>query len=165
MSLLYLDDIGLSEQSVDALREYAVFDIVEGQLMQCWINEFETAVYSADAETLTAEKLNDMSLQCAGLYGIDGWEIDISLDWAYIEHIFAYPMYTISYCVSADAAVQLYAMESAESGSGMSVYMDGVKGNSQNSYFDNLTRIGLKLPFETDSVKNYVASIEKCLDN
>ena len=44
-------------------------------------------------------------------YGqVDGDEATAAMWWTQVEHIFEFPFYIVSYCTSADAAMQLYQL-------------------------------------------------------
>ena len=59
---------------------------------------------------------------------------------------YSYPMYVISYVVSGDAAMQIYQLELADAGAGLSMLEENL--DTQESYFlAFLEQAGLESPF------------------
>ena len=79
-----------------------------------------------------------------------------------INHFFTSPMYIISYVVSNDAALQLYQMEQAEKGKGLSCYVNNL--TTTEAYFlAFLDSAGLRNPFEQGRLEEVRKTLETVL--
>ena len=125
LMLFYMED-ALSDKELDNLYRYKLMETLETYVQQGSIVEFEHAVYSADPETLNADFLNNLSLQTAKDFGYyDGYSREYySLSWVDISHFFEAPQYVITYPVSNDVALQIFALERQESGAGLAKYLE-----------------------------------------
>ena len=80
------------------------------------ITEFEERVYSLRENDVTLENINSIANQCAVSFGLydDEWKDYYSLQWVDIIHFYELPFYVIGYCISNDAAIQIYEHELAK---------------------------------------------------
>ena len=111
------------------------------------------------------EKINDISLQVAKDYGYytEGYDDYYAKSWIDITHFFEYPYYVISYCVSNDAAFQLYEREQAEQGSGLAVYND-LLPRDHDGFLETITEQGgLESPFAPGRMASTAAVIRAAL--
>lgn len=126
MEYLILSRLGgtLRREDVDNIARLKMLDTVALYVQQAAFAEFESRVYALGAENLNAEVLSELSLRLAKDYGFftPGYEVYYGMGWFDIAHFFEMPFYVITYPVSNDVAMQLYAMELAEEGSGMERY-------------------------------------------
>lgn len=92
-------------------------------LTQACYAEFEQRAYALPDDQLTAEGLNELFLTCCGEFGMaDYVDPDIlAPGWIDVQHFFIAPFYVISYCVSNDAALQIY-QEELRTGEGLELY-------------------------------------------
>ena len=128
MELLILSRLtgSMSEEDVDNIARLKALDLAEMYVQQSAFAEFETRVYALGADELSTEKLNEIMLELSKEYGFHtpGYDWAYSMSWIDITHFFEMPFYVISYPVSNDLSMQIYAMECAEEGSGMEQYLD-----------------------------------------
>ena len=127
MEYLILSRLGSSmeEEDVENIARLKMLDTLELYVQQAAFAEFESRVYALGAENLSAEVLNDLSREVAVEYGYYDADYDefYALGWTDITHFFEIPFYVITYPVSNDIAMQIFAMEKAEPGSGMKKYL------------------------------------------
>ena len=105
---------------------------------------FEAEVYALPEDELTVERLNTLAQDCAERFGVTGEESAVY--WSQVSHLVEYPFYVISYCVSADAAMQIMALEQNSRGAGAECFGDLLDWQS-DSLTDELERVGLESPF------------------
>ncbi|EJW94432.1 exported peptidase, partial [gut metagenome] len=110
----------LSDEEQETLINIKIMDTLEMYVQQASFAEFESIVYSTDPELLSADFLNDLSLQLAIDYGYYDGENEeyFAKSWCDIVHFFEMPFYIITYPVSNDAAMQIFEFEMEESGKG-----------------------------------------------
>lgn len=127
LALKYTDT--LNESQKKALTQYKLLDALETFVYQGAYAEFEAKVYALDPAELTVEKINELFRQACRDYGIYqqsvyGYDTDFyySLSWIDVIHFFEVPYYIISYCVSAETALQVYQLETEAPGSGVEAY-------------------------------------------
>ena len=108
----------------EELTAYKLLDTVDTFTQQGSFAAFEREVYSRPAAEWTPEDLNELSLRLAREYGyfVEGDEDYYAKSWIDINHFFDHPFYVVSYCVSNDAAFQLYELECGKAGAGLEVW-------------------------------------------
>ena len=166
LELLALGYLGepLSETERETLVRLKLLDTLDLYVQQCSFAEFEREVYAMPPEELSAERLNALSLRLAKEYGYyDGKSEDYySLGWFDILHFFEQPFYVISYPVTNDAAMQLFALELEQSGQGTERYRELLERRS-DSLLDSLERAGLESPFAPGRVENCASLLRALL--
>ncbi len=127
--------------------------------------DFETRAFQLPDEELTVETLNALALACAERFGAvtPGEEELSSLYWAQVSHLFEYPFYVISYCVSADAALQIAELERDDSGTGVACY-EGILDWAEDAFLSELARVGLESPFSPGRPARALALAEAILE-
>ena len=128
------------------LTRYKMADSLCVYMEQSAYSLFEHRVYDLRDDDLTVENVEALYGQIGIQFGFDmeGWS---PRDYVTVLHLYAEPMYMISYVVSNDLAMQFYQMELAEPGSGLALYEESL--TSQESYILSFARDnGLKSPFE-----------------
>ena len=95
----------------DELKRIKLLDALDAYTSQAAYSAFEQAVYELPEDERTAERFNELCLECMRDYGQleDDGEIS-ALWWTQVTHLFEMPFYMVSYCTSADAAMQLYQL-------------------------------------------------------
>jgi len=128
--------------------------------------DFESQAYSLPDEELTVENLNALALACGNRFGsvAPGDEELTSLYWAQVTHLFESPFYIISYCVSADTAAQIAALEYGERGAGVAVYEDLLDWET-DSLLSEAERVGLESPFSPGRSASNLTFILQLLDD
>ena len=163
MEYLVLSRLGneLEKSEVEALSRLKMIDTVEMYIQQASFAEFEHRVYAMGSANLTAEKLNSVARDVAKEYGYYNELYDpfYSLGWVDIPHYFEQGFYIISYPVSNDLAMQIYALERETAGAGKQCYLDYLERD-----FSGLLGLadagGLESPFAPGRMEK-VASIAR----
>ena len=122
LALTYTDT--LSDREKDTLLKMNLLDTLQTFVYQGAYADFESRVYALDPDEVTLEKINDLYRQCCKDYGIyeNGFDFYYSQSWIDVLHFFEVPYYIISYCVSAETALQVYRLEAEEKGAGVAAY-------------------------------------------
>ena len=151
---------GLSREEIDNLCRMKMLDSLETYIQQASFAEFETVVYSADPELLSADFLNDLSLRLAIDYGYYDGESETyyAMSWSDISHFFEQPFYVITYPVANDAAMQLYELERQEEGLGVKKYLQ-MRPRTHEGLIDTLTEAGLESPFAPGRIQQVVEDL------
>lgn len=129
--------------------------------------DFESRVYQLGDEELTVENVNALALDCARRFGADasvGDEEICALYWVQVTHLFEQPFYVISYCVSADAAIQIVEMEMNEPGKGIACYED-ILDWQEGTFLAEVERVGLVSPFAPGRAEHNLALVESIMDD
>ncbi|MBP3413097.1 MAG: hypothetical protein J6K89_07530 [Oscillospiraceae bacterium] len=136
-------------------------------LTQACYAEFEHLAYSLPEEKLTAQGLNELFMECSRKYGISalymGMEDLLAPGWIDVQHFFIAPYYVISYCVSNDAALQLYERE-LEEGDGLEAYYDLLCLPTDSSILELLEEAGMESPFTPGRVEELTDFLDDQLD-
>lgn len=156
--LCYLDDEDLAEE----LREYKLLDDLSLYAMQGCYSEFEHRAYALPDEELTVENINALFLEVAEEYGLTDMYYPEYLNyiWIQIFHLFEYPFYVISYCISDSAAFNIYMEELSDSGSGLDIYMDIVTDSASDDFLAIIKQHDLPSPLSAKTIKNIAKTIE-----
>ena len=114
----------LSESQRSKLLRYKLYDLLQTFVYQAAYADFEARVYALDPERVSVEEINALFLQCCKDYGVyeEGFDFYYSQSWIDVLHFFEAPYYIISYCVSAETALQVYELEQAEAGEGAAAF-------------------------------------------
>ncbi len=157
--LFYLDGV-LSESEIENLHNMKMFDTLDLYVQQCSFAEFESRVYALGASNLSAEVLNELSLQLSKDYGYyeEGWDNYYALTWSDIPHFFESPFYVVSYPVSNDIALQIYELEKQQSGAGVEMLCTMIP-RQYESLMDTALSAGLESPFAPGRVQKIAADV------
>lgn len=155
--LLGYFDSAMDEETLDNIRRLKMLDTLDLYVQQASFAEFESRVYSCDPEELSAEMLNELSLELAKEYGYyDGVnEGYYAMSWSDISHFFEMPFYVISYPVSNDIAMQVYELEQADKGAGLEKYLE-ILDREYPGLIDTVEAGGLQSPFEPGRIEHVV---------
>ena len=89
------------------------------------------------------------------------------MSWCDIPHFFEMPFYVITYPVSNDIAMQIYALEEEQSGQGLEKYME-ILDRDYEYFMDAVSTGGFEIPFApgriesvTDQMRTHLALQEK----
>lgn len=166
MELLLLPYCGeaLTDEQIDNLYNLKMLDILDLYVQQASFAEFESVVYSTDPELLSADFLNELSLQLAKDYGYcnSADELYYALSWSDITHFFEIPFYVISYPVSNDVAMQVYELERQQEGAGLEKYLE-ILPREYEGLIDTVEAGGLKSPFEHGRIEHVVEDLSSRL--
>ena len=122
LALQYTDT--LKEQQKTKLFKSKLVDLLETFVYQGAYADFEARVYELDPEEITVKKINSLFLDCCKEYDLyqPGFDFYFSQCWIDVIHFFEVPNYIISYCVSAETALQVYQLEAETEGAGVAAY-------------------------------------------
>ncbi len=152
-----------SKEEKEYLKLMRFFETIDLYIYQGSYNEFEERVYNLDEKDVTLENINKIAKESAEVFGLydEDWKDYYALDWIDIEHFYECPFYIISYCVSNDAAIQIYENEIAEKGSGVDVYINMIQRDYDMTYLENVEKAGLKSPFDEGRMAKVSSMIEE----
>lgn len=153
LALGYYDEV-LGEDEADNLRRMKLLDTLDLYVQQTSFAEFESTVYSMDPDQLSAEVLNDLSLQLARDYGYcdESRAKYYAMSWSDISHFFEYPFYVITYPVSNDIAMQIYELSQDGGTAGLDKYNE-LLSREYTGFLDNIEEAGFTSPFESGRVQ------------
>ena len=153
LALGYYDEV-LGEDEADNLRRMKLLDTLDLYVQQASFAEFESTVYSMDPDQLSAEVLNDLSLQLARDYGYcdESRAKYYAMSWSDIAHFFEYPFYVITYPVSNDIAMQIYELSQDGGTAGLDKYNE-LLSREYTGFLDNIEEAGFVSPFESGRVQ------------
>ncbi len=129
--------------------------------------DFECRVYDLPDEELTVENVNALALACARRFGADASSDDdaiYAVYWSQVTHLFEQPYYVISYCLSADAAIQIAEKELNEPGAGVACY-ENILDWKYGDFLAELERVGLVSPFAPGRAAHNLALAESLVEN
>ena len=159
MELLMLSRLkgSLSAEEAENVERMKALDLADLYVQQAAFAEFETRAYALGPDRLSAETLNGIMLGLCKEYGFysEGFDWAYAMSWIDITHFFEAPFYVISYPVSNDLAMQLYAMELEEEGSGMERYL-GVLRHDSRKIMELVEEGGFESPFSEGRVQDAV---------
>ncbi len=147
MTLRYID---LPESQVERLTRLKLVDFYDIFLYQTAYADFEDRVYQLPDQRLRADTINDLYETVMEEYGltIPGMDWYNRLDWIDVNHFFTAPCYVISYCVSADVALQVYQLERENLGDGLDMFRDLLDLSPQYGFLELVEEAGLSSPFD-----------------
>ena len=160
MELLVLEKLYGKMSQYNELLRIKLLGAVDDYTSQAAYCAFEQAVYQLPEEERTAERFNELSLACMRDYGqVDGDEAVASMWWTQVEHIFEFPFYIVSYCTSADAAMQLYELALEDPDAAWEAY-NILLDAWDLPYADALEEAGLESPMVPGHAKRVKETVE-----
>ena len=158
LEFLALDRAPLDSRTHRSLTKSKLADSVMTFLSQACYAEFERQVYELPDGKITADNLSRIFYDCNERFGMgaEGMEDVIGPGWIDVQHFFIAPFYVISYCVSNDAALQIYMAE-LETGDGSGVYQELLDNAAGNTVLALLDEAGLESPFAKGRVAELAA--------
>lgn len=162
MLITHLDDEELCEE----LTEYKLLNELSLYVDQGCYSEFEHRAFELSDDELTVDNLNALFAEVADDYGFSEayYPEYLNYIWIQIPHMFEYPFYVISYCISDSAAFNIYTKELDDPGSGLEVYLELVSDSAAADFLEFIDDHGLPSPISAKTVKNIAAVIEEQLD-
>ena len=164
LTLSRLDSAMEAEEAENVVR-MRLLDTLDLYVQQASFAEFESRAYAMGAEALSAEVLNELSLELAREYGYfeEGYEEYYAMSWCDITHFFETPFYVISYPVSNDIAMQIYALEEEQSGQGLEKFME-ILDRDYEYFMDAVSAGGFESPFAPGRVESVAEQMRLHLD-
>lgn len=155
LEFLALNRADLNPNERSTLIRSKAADSVLVFLTQACYAEFEALSYTLPDDKLNVQGLNNLFAECSQKYGLSllymGMEDLMVSGWVDVQHFFIAPFYVISYCVSNDAALQIYQRELA-SGDGLDLYYELLCQPTDSSLLEMLEETGLISPFAEDRI-------------
>lgn len=163
LAVIYCDTLKSSEQ--DNLLYGSTADILTAFISQAAFAKFEQQVYELPDEELTLDAINGIYRQVTKDFGYYDRTYDFyySQRWVDVLHFFEVPCYVISYCVSADTALQVYRIETETPGEGVSTYFDLLTRSEDDGIQKVAERAGLDNPFDPASMEKTAAFLSWAL--
>lgn len=164
LEFLSLSRAELDDDEREALTISKVADSLLTFVSQAAYAEFELRAYALPDDQLNTEGLNALFLECMEEFGqsYTGMEDIIAPGWIDIQHFLIAPYYVISYCVSNDAALQIFQLEE-ENGTGLDTYRALMSTSSGNTILALLEENGMESPFEPGRVEELADFFEDYL--
>lgn len=154
LEYLTLGVADLTNEERESLRTSQAASAVMTFLSQACYADFEMRLYQLSEDEMTAEMFNRIFADCYTAYFYDpGTMVDyIAPGWFEVQHFFIAPQYVISYCVSLDAALQVYQTELAD-GSGLENYFKLLTLAADNTILSLLDEADMTSPFAPSRMK------------
>ena len=148
MEYLALSRIGLSESDAAQLSKSKLADSLSIFLGQACYAEFEDLAYRLPDDELTPTRLNQLYEECCKRFKLStsGLSSEGEPSWIDVNHFFIAPYYVISYCISGDAALQLYRSELSD-GSGFALFEKLLTLAPGRGVLELLEEAGMDSPF------------------
>lgn len=164
LEFLSLSRAELDDDEREALTLSKVADSLMTFVSQAAYAEFELRAYALPDDQLNTEGLNALFLECMEEFGqsYTGMEDIIAPGWIDIQHFLIAPYYVISYCVSNDAALQIFQLEE-ENGTGLETYRALMSTSSGSTILALLEENGMESPFEPGRVEELADFFEDYL--
>ena len=163
LEYLALNRADLDPSDREILSRSKAADAVLVFLTQACYAEFEIKAYDLPDEKLNAEGLNELFAQCNKKYGISllymGMEDLLAPGWIDVQHFFIAPYYVISYCVSNDAALQIYQWELA-TGDGLDLYYNLLCQDRESTLPELMESADMESPFAKGRIRDLADFLE-----
>lgn len=163
LALLYTDQLSAGEK--EKLVNINLLDLLQTFVYQAAFADFEARIYALDPNEITVEKINETFLQCNKDFGINeiGFEFYYSQSWIDVLHFFEVPYYIISYCVSAENALQVYRLEAETKGEGVAAYFRLLDRSYGAGVQQVMEDAGLDSPFRDGVLEQTAAFFREAL--
>lgn len=131
-----------------------LIDMVNTFTNQAAFASFEDRVYALSDEELDLDTVNGLFLQTCEDYGIAeaGFDFYYSQYWIDVLHFFEVPYYVISYCVSAQTAMEVYELEVNHAGDGVDAYFRLLDRDHEAGVQQVMEDAGLENPFREGAI-------------
>ena len=151
LEYLTLNRAELTSYERSSLTVSKVADSLLTFLSQACYAEFEQRVFELPDSELTAENINRVFYECNEEFGMGmyGMEDILAPGWIDIQHFFIAPFYVISYCISNDAALQIFEAET-EDGDGLELYNTLLANSAGNTILALMEQADMESPFDDD---------------
>ena len=164
LALTYTDR--LSQQQKEKLLKYELSDVLNTFVNQGCFADFEARVYALPVEEITLDNINGIFLQCCKDYGfyVPGFDFYYAKYWIDVLHFFEVPYYIISYCVSAETALQVYRLETETPHAGVDAYFRLLDRDYEAGVQKVMEDAGLESPFREGVLEQTAAFFREKLD-
>lgn len=142
-------------KDTELLTRYKLADSLCTYMEQSAYAMFEYQVYGLQDEDLTEENITELYCQVGKQFGFDAFNWD-PREYVTVIHFFTDPMYTVSYVLSNDLAMQIYQLELEDPGAGLSLYENILP--SQDTYILTFAEThNLESPFSQERLQSVAA--------
>lgn len=151
----------------ETAKQAAVLSMLDSLVYQSYFAAIEFAVYEADPDTLTTEKLSEIAGEQAYRFGLTDIKDDeyYQKDWVTTTHLFESPFYVTGYVSSACVALQVWQLSLADEAQAIEIYDRLVQRAESRDFVENVTASGLNSPFESGIIREikpvFVSYLEK----
>lgn len=125
---------------------YTIYAIVMSLVDGCMFDELER--YAYNTQELTVEKMNKKYMELLKEYGYRDADdpMEEAYSWVETSHLFGYPLYYLSYAVSAAAALEIWDMSLVDHQGALETYLELVALGESGYFVETLERVGLEDP-------------------
>ena len=160
--LFYMEG-ATEEETADWLMYYKALDTLDMYVGQAAISEFESRAFRLPPEELDAEGLNRLYMEVCQDYGLQDGDTKLqALGWIDVPHLFENPFYVISYPVTNDVAMQIFALELEEPGQGLERFLSMLP-RTYEGLLPSIDQAGLDSPFLEGRVLRALECLEPVL--
>jgi oligoendopeptidase F len=165
LEYLTLGSTSLGFARAAELRQYKLYDSLETFLTQACYYAFECKAYALPDSELTVGKLNELFAECCVDFGLfdEASAEQAARSWIDVQHFFSAPYYVISYCVSNDAALQIYQLEQETPGAGLKAFSDLLYAAPESTFLAMLQDGSLTSPFDENRMQDLAAYFKEAL--
>lgn len=148
-------------ENCETLSRYKLADSVATYAESAAFALFEQLAYELPEEDLTPENLYSLFEQTGNQFGFNAYTWNPK-SFVTIHHFYTQPMYTLSYAISNDLAMQIYEAELESPGAGLAIYEQCLNGEQEDiGRFAEL--YGLTNPLEEERLRVAAAFLEEKL--
>lgn len=163
LSFEHSDKLFGKENAYDA-QIYKLSSIMHSIISGCIFDEFQVAVFEYEGE-LTTETLNTLFHDISAKYGYEYEEGETqSYNWHEVIHTFQSPMYYISYCTSALAAADIFAMSVDNRQAAIDLYMNISAYPTSTMIRELCEDTGLPDLFEEGTIEDISIAVDHYVD-
>lgn len=145
-------------KDTELLTQYKLADDLSVYVEQSAYALFEHRVYQLDPHNLSVQTVLDLYAQTGKEFGFDKADWD-PREFVTVLHFYTDPLYTISYVLSNDLAMQFYQRERETSGAGLALYEQML--SSQETYILTFAETyGLENPFSDARLQKVSAQFQ-----
>jgi oligoendopeptidase F len=132
--------------TADYARVAAIYDMVNLLLQAALMCEFELALY-ANPEMTPSERVT--------LYSelMEEYRTENPYPWAYVNHFFISPHYTISYTINGIVALELWQIMQDDLEYAKEIYLDYLRDCTQRDLVMRLGNAGFSNPFARETLE------------
>lgn len=162
----YYDSL-YSDESAEAAKRAAVLNVFDTIVYQAYFAAVEFAVYEANPDTLTPQRLGEIAGEQAYRFGLTDIADDeyYQKDWIGTTHLFESPFYVTGYVSSACVALQVWQLSLTDEAKAVRIYDRMIQRTESSNFVENVTASGLESPFESGIIRRikpvFVSYLEK----
>lgn len=164
----YYDSL-YSDESAEAAKRAAVLNVFDTIVYQAYFAAVEFAVYEANPDTLTPQRLGEIAGEQAYRFGLTDIADDeyYQKDWIGTTHLFESPFYVTGYVSSACVALQVWQLSLTDEAKAVRIYDRMIQRTESSNFVENVTASGLESPFESGIIRRikpvFVSYLEKAV--